>query len=71
MSRADGTVERHAEMTNFGLQQEDVVRIVTGNGGGYGDPKERSRDKIRDDLKNGYVTESRAKAVYGYDGSLT
>jgi N-methylhydantoinase B len=69
--RADGTVERHAEMTNFGLQQEDVVRIVTGNGGGYGDPKERSRDKIRDDLKNGYVTESRAKAVYGYDGSLT
>ena len=58
-------------MTNLGLQQEDVVRIVTGNGGGYGDPMERSRDMIRDDFKNGYVTESRAKAVYGYDGSPT
>ena len=67
--RTDGTVERHAEVTNFGLGQGDVVRIVTGNGGGYGDPSERPREAIADDIRNGYLTEGRAREVYGYEAS--
>ena len=42
-----------------------MIRIVTGNGGGYGDPLERDPAAVADDIKNGYLTADRAKAVYG------
>ena len=67
--RAGGGVERHASVTQLKLYQDDVVRIVTGNGGGYGDPKQRTPEQIEDDLKNGYLTAERAHEVYGYDAS--
>jgi N-methylhydantoinase B len=65
--RKDGTVERHSAVTQLKLYRDDVVRIVTGNGGGYGNPEERSRDRIIDDVKNGYLTPERALEVYGFD----
>ena len=49
--RKDGTLERQSAVTGLRLNRDDVVRIVTGNGGGYGDPRERPRDRIADDLK--------------------
>ena len=67
--RAGGGVERHANVTQLKLYQDDVVRIVTGNGGGYGEPKQRTPERIEDDLKNGYLTAERAAEVYGYDAS--
>ena len=66
MIRKDGTLERQSAVTGLRLNRDDVVRIVTGNGGGYGDPCERPRDRIADDLKNGYLTPERAQEVYGY-----
>jgi N-methylhydantoinase B len=59
--------ERYAFGTNIVVNTDDVIRIVTGVGGGYGDPKERSRQAVLDDLKNGYVTAERAEEVYGFD----
>ncbi len=58
--------ERYAFGTDIPLNTDDVVRVVTGNGGGFGDPKKRSAAAIADDIKNGYLTPERAAEIYGY-----
>lgn len=64
--RRDGGTERFSFATNLQVNKGDVIRVVTGNGGGYGDPAKRSRDAIESDLRNGYLTPERAKEIYGY-----
>jgi N-methylhydantoinase B len=63
--RSHGRVERFSVVTALGVDEGDVVRIHTGNGGGYGHPSERSRQLIREDLRNGLVSVERAQAIYG------
>lgn len=58
--------ERYSFGTDIPLNTDDVVRVVTGNGGGFGDPKKRSAAAIADDIKNGYLTAERAAEIYGY-----
>jgi N-methylhydantoinase B len=65
--RANGTVEQHAVVTALEVNENDVIRIHTGSGGGYGDPRRRPRKKVHDDLRNGFVTPTRAVAVYGLE----
>ena len=67
MIRADGSVEEYAVVTALEVNEGDVIRIHTANGGGYGDPKRRRRELVLDDLRNGYVTEETARTVYGAD----
>src|SRR5262249_17956619 len=38
--RADGSMERFAVVTALTVNAGDVIRIHTGNGAGYGDPRE-------------------------------
>jgi N-methylhydantoinase B len=66
--RTDGRKERYSFATNVVVNTNDVIRIVTANGGGYGDPKLRPAKMIAKDLKHGYLTEARAREAYGYDG---
>jgi N-methylhydantoinase B len=63
--RADGSVEEYAVVTALEVNEGDVIRIHTGNGGGYGDPKRRPRELVLDDLRNGFTTERLAREVYG------
>ncbi len=63
--RADGGRERHSSVTALSLSEGDVIRIHTGNGGGYGDPRARRRELVMEDVRNGYVTAEAASAVYG------
>jgi N-methylhydantoinase B len=63
--RTDGRVETHAVVTGLELNEGDVIRIHTGSGGGYGDPRRRPRELVLDDLRQGYVTTERARSVYG------
>jgi len=65
--RADGSVETYAVVTALEVNEGDVIRIHTANGGGYGDPHRRSRELVLGDLRNGYVTEEVARTVYGLD----
>ena len=65
--RADGAVEFHAVVTALEVNENDVIRIHTGNGGGYGDPRKRPREKVLEDIKNGFLTRARASSVYGVD----
>ena len=39
--------------------------LITGAGGGVGDPKKRDPEKVREDVRNGYLTAERAADVYG------
>jgi N-methylhydantoinase B len=47
------------------LHRGDRVRIVTGGGGGYGDPRTRPASEVIEDIRNGYVTIDRAANEYG------
>jgi N-methylhydantoinase B len=69
--RADGRIEQHAVVTTLRVDRDDVIRIHTGSGGGYGDPRRRSRERVLEDLENGFVTEERAREVYGVELSLS
>lgn len=62
--KPDGT-ERYSFVSGLGLTTDDVVRVVTSCGAGFGDPKMRSADKVADDIKNGYVSAERAADIYG------
>jgi N-methylhydantoinase B len=65
--RTDGSVETYAVVTALTVNEGDVIRIHTASGGGYGDPKKRSRELVLADLRDGYVTEETARTVYGID----
>ena len=65
LRRTDGRIERHAFATNVVVNTNDVIRIVTANGGGYGDPADRTPEAVARDLRNGYLTEERAREIYG------
>jgi len=53
------------------VNKGDVIRIVTGNGGGYGDPHERDREAVLEDVGSGYLSASRAAQAYGVDAEAT
>jgi N-methylhydantoinase B len=38
---------------------------VTGTGGGYGDPFERPADRVRQDVRDGYLTVEMAEKDHG------
>ena len=59
-----GDKEIYAKPARVPLNKDDVVRMVTATGGGWGDPKQRPRDKVLEDIKNGYITAEQA-ACYG------
>ena len=63
----DGKPERFAFVSNMTTQKDDVIRVVTGNGGGLGDPKERDPNLVKRDVKNGLLSAERAKEIYGVD----
>jgi N-methylhydantoinase B len=43
IERGDGSREMHALASSLALAKGDVVRIVTAQGGGWGEARERSR----------------------------
>ena len=65
--RGDGTRERLSAATGLQLNKGDVIRIITGNGAGWGDPLLRPAETVRNDLRNGYISEKVAKEIYHLD----
>ena len=63
---ADGTVsEPMGIAARRVMNTNDVVRMVTATGGGYGNPFKRPAEKVAMDVKNEYITVEQAKADYG------
>jgi N-methylhydantoinase B len=63
--RNDGSSERFSFVSGLTTHTDDVIRVVTGNGGGIGDPRERDRAAVEEDVRNGLITRERAREVYG------
>jgi N-methylhydantoinase B len=63
--KLDGTHLRRGRIAHIPLEPGDRVRVVTGAGGGYGDPLERDPALVLADVLDGYITPAQARSVYG------
>ncbi len=50
---------------DYPLKTDDVFRLDTPGGGGYGDPLERDPEKVLADVREGYVSPDHAARDYG------
>ena len=64
IERTDGT-SQVALKESVMLKSGDRVRIRTGGGGGYGDPRQRDPGRVRTDIMRGYVSPEAARKIYG------
>ena len=60
-----GDTTRYAFVSELPLTTDDVVRVVTSSGAGFGDPKDRDPEAVQKDIKNGLITAGRAAEVHG------
>ncbi len=67
VEKADGSTQRYSSCTALPLQKDDVVKVVTASGGGYGDPADRPAAQVKEDVKNGYISAERALEIYGVE----
>jgi N-methylhydantoinase B/oxoprolinase/acetone carboxylase alpha subunit len=52
--------------SNVQIRKGDRLRLVSPGGGGYGDPRDRDRELIVNDIRQGYVSRTAAERDYGY-----
>lgn len=58
-----------SKFSNIILREGDQIRIVSSGGGGFGDPHRRDRGRVREDVRNRYVSAKRAQEIYGAAGN--
>lgn len=63
--RKNGASERYAFASGIRVDKDDVIRVITGAGGGVGNPRQRDPALVRADIRNGYITAERAREIYG------
>jgi N-methylhydantoinase B/oxoprolinase/acetone carboxylase alpha subunit len=56
-----------SKYSNVTFRPGDRVRLITPGGGGWGDPRERAQDLIKEDLSEGFITAEHAREQYGID----
>tara|TARA_R110001583_G_scaffold19632_3_gene76669 strand:- start:2114 stop:3787 length:1674 start_codon:yes stop_codon:yes gene_type:complete len=56
---------RFSRTSRYPLKKGDLIRLVTGNGGGWGNPNKRPKAKVLADIKNGFISERDAQSIYG------
>lgn len=66
IDRADGTQQRVNKATDVQFKPGDRITFLTAGGGGYGDPRNRSRSDLEEDIANGLVSTEAAVRDYGY-----
>ncbi|MDQ1542146.1 MAG: N-methylhydantoinase [Actinomycetota bacterium] len=59
--------QRLLKVNGMKIKKGDVVRLMTGGGGGFGDPVERSADDVRADILDRYITVDTALTRYGIE----
>jgi N-methylhydantoinase B len=59
--------ERRVSTKRTGVEPGDGARVLTAGGGGHGPPRERDPERVREDVREGYVSPAAARDVYGVD----
>ena len=62
---AGAEVERTGRVSNRRLERGDMIRFVTGVGGGYGRPTLRAPEEVLSDVLDGHLAIETARLVYG------
>lgn len=63
--KPDGSEERLPRASDLVAPKGSRVRVLTGGGGGYGDPLERPAINVLKDVIDGYVSRAAAEEQYG------
>ncbi|MSP66946.1 MAG: hydantoinase B/oxoprolinase family protein [Alphaproteobacteria bacterium] len=63
---SDGQEIQLGSKESRAIKQGDVISFRLSGAGGYGPPAERTRQRIQDDIADGYQTEEGARREYGY-----
>jgi N-methylhydantoinase B len=61
----DGRRAILGKCARYMLKRGEVARLHTATGGGYGPPSRRPREKVLQDLREGYITPEQAARDYG------
>ncbi len=65
IERANGQKERYSVTSGLTLNTNDIIRVMTGTGAGWGNPLERPVEKVIEDVRNEYITPAIAEKSYG------
>mgnify|MGYP001120602200 FL=1 len=55
----------NAKIFNVRLERGDAYKMLSGGGGGFGDPRGRDPEAVAEDVREGYVSAQVARDVYG------
>lgn len=67
IEKKDGTIDGpFGKYNQYKLNKGDKVVLQTATGGGFGNPKERDRKLVEEDILNGYISKEQAISDYGY-----
>jgi N-methylhydantoinase B len=67
--RRDGSERKLKKATGVTMAAGDRLIFSTAGGGGWGDPRQRERQAIADDVRAGYVSPEAARRDYGFDAA--
>ena len=60
-----GKTAEYLKVEQLSAKKGSRIFAETGGGGGYGNPKERDPERVRQDFLNGYIDREQAEGVYG------
>ena len=63
----EGERQRFSQVSGLATKKNDVIRLFTASGGGWGDPRERDPTLVRADVRNGLISPERAREVFGVE----
>lgn len=69
VTRTDGSFQQVIRKGSFVTESGTVLSIMTGGGGGFGDPAKRSDELVARDLAEGKITADSADRIYGTKAS--
>ncbi|MDP6108982.1 MAG: hydantoinase B/oxoprolinase family protein, partial [Rhodospirillales bacterium] len=65
--KRNGKLERLDQCSQVWIEEGEMMVSVACGGGGYGDPKKRDPERVRNDVKEGLISRQRARDIYGVE----
>ncbi len=58
-----------SKFSNISIKKGDRVQLILPAGGGFGDPRQRDKELIENDINEGYISKEYAKLHFGYEAN--